>query len=379
MPSSLTHHHAPRQERRRAWSLAGLAALLGIALIAGGCSVIEREVIVVSETPTPPAGVAGLPVTPGGPGPVNPLTGLPVDDPAALARRPLAIKISNAPDIVRPQAGIAQADLVFEHLTEGNLTRFTALFWSHTPPRVGSVRSARLIDLEIPAMYGALFAYSGASEPIRQRIAALPFAPRAYEGVSVGPPLYVRDPEIEVPHNLFTIPAEVWRRAERDGINDPPAGLGGMLFDPAPPAGGDPAERVEIDYGPDTVRWDYDPAAGRYARSVDGEPHTDANTGQQVTAANVVLIYAHHQPDLSIVESEWRGSRSFSIEIQIWTLGPATLIRDGQRLDGYWMRWEEDSMLTFWADEDAAQPLALKPGNTWFQVVPLDFEGVTFE
>jgi len=79
------------------------------------------------------------------------------------------------------------------------------------------------------------------------------------------------------------------------------------------------------------------------------------------------------------VESEWRGSRSFSIEIQIWTLGPATLIRDGQRLDGYWMRWEEDSMLTFWADEDAAQPLALKPGNTWFQVVPLDFEGVTFE
>ena len=91
------------------------------------------------------------------------------------------------------------------------------------------------------------------------------------------------------------------------------------------------------------------------------------------------LIYAHHQPDLSIVESEWRGSRSFSIEIQIWTLGPATLIRDGQRLDGYWMRWEEDSMLTFWADEDAAQPLALKPGNTWFQVVPLDFEGVTFE
>jgi hypothetical protein len=365
--------------RRPAWALAGLAALLSFALIAASCSALSREVIVVSETPTPPAGVAALPVTPGGPGPVNPLTGLPVDDPAALARRPLAVKISNAPDIVRPQAGIAQADLVFEHLTEGSLTRFTALFWTHTPPRAGSVRSARLIDLEIPAMYGALFAYSGASEPIRQRIAELPIAPQAYEGVTVGPPLYVRDPEIEVPHNLFTIPAAVWQRAEADGLGEPPAGLDAMRFDPVPPANGAPAERVVVDYGPDRVRWDYDPATGRYARSVDGEPHTDANTGQQVTAANVVLIYAHHQPDLSIVESEWRGSMSFSIEIQIWTLGPATLIRDGQRVDGYWMRWEEDDMLTFWADEDGTEPLALKPGNTWFQVVPLDFTGVTFD
>ena len=380
MPSSSSiFQNALPGDRRRVWALAGLAALLGAALIAAGCSVIEREVIVVSETPTPPPGVASLPVTPGGPGPVNPLTGLPVDDPGALQRRPLAVKISNAPDSVRPQAGIAQADLVFEHLTEGSLTRFTAVFWTHTPPRVGSVRSARLIDLEIPAMYGTLFAYSGASEPIRQRIAGLPFAPRAYEGVSVGPPLYVRDPEIDVPHNLFVIPAEVWRRAEQDGVNDPPADLGAMLFDPAPPANGDPAERVTIDYGPDVVRWDYDPTSGRYTRSVDGEPHRDANTGQQVAAANVVVIYAHHQPDLSIVESEWRGSLSFSIEIQIWTLGPATLIRDGRRIDGYWMRWEEDAMLTFWADEGATQPLALKPGNTWFQVVPLDFTGVTIE
>lgn len=310
---------------------------------------------------------------------LNPLTGLPVADPAVLQRRPLAIKISNAPVVVRPQAGISAADHVYEHYVEGRLTRFTAIYWTHTPPRAGSVRSARLIDLELPAMYGALFAYSGAAEPIRQRIAGLDFADRAYEGVSVMEPLYFRDPAIEAPHNLFVIPAAVWDRAAADGFTDPPTLSNPPVFAPDPPPDSDPATHITIDYGPDVVEWTYDADSGRYTRSVDGEFHTDANDGTRVTAANVVLIYAHHQEDLSIVESEWQGNREFSIEIQIWTLGPAVILRDGRVIEGYWHRWEENDMLSFWADEAATQQLAFKPGNTWFQVVPLDFESVQLE
>ena len=56
---------------------------------------------------------------------INPLTGQPVADPASLNRRPLLVKISNAPPLVRPQAGIGAADLVFEHYAEGGLTRFS--------------------------------------------------------------------------------------------------------------------------------------------------------------------------------------------------------------------------------------------------------------
>ncbi|HRL10969.1 MAG TPA: DUF3048 domain-containing protein, partial [Aggregatilineales bacterium] len=58
---------------------------------------------------------------------VNPLTGLVVDDPAVLQRRPIVAKISNAPPLVRPQAGVGQADLVYEHYAEGGLTRFSAV------------------------------------------------------------------------------------------------------------------------------------------------------------------------------------------------------------------------------------------------------------
>jgi hypothetical protein len=355
--------------KRMGWLL--LICLLWLAVLPA----CQTESITITATPEPPAAAA----LPGVIGPFhfpvgyNPLTGLPVEPAAALRRRPLAVKISNAPDLVRPQAGIAEADLVFEHYVEGGLTRFTAIFWSHTPPRVGSVRSARLIDLEIPAMYGAILAYSGASEPIRQRLAALPFAPRAYEGVTVGEPLYYRDPDIDAPHNLFVIPAAVWERAAQQGVNTPPPNLGGMAFAPTPPDAGQTATRVAIGYGRDTVVWQYNAANGRYWRSINGEPHRDANTGEQVSAANVVIIYAHHQEDLNIVESEFQGRKDYSIEIQIWTLGPARVIRDGRMIEGCWMRWEEDSMLSFWADAAATQMLYLKPGNTWFQVVPLDF------
>ncbi len=363
---------------RRAARLALLAAVVLAAL--SGCRP-SGPVIITATPPSPPEPV----LPPDAVGPfdfppgTNPLTGLPVDDPAVLQRRPLAVKISNAPDSVRPQAGIGAADLVFEHYVEGHLTRFTAIFWTATPPRVGSIRSARLIDLELPVMYRALFAYSGASDPIRARIAAAAFAPRAYEGVTTGEPLYFRDPAIDAPHNLFAVPAMIWARAAADGVNDPPGTIGGLTFAATPPADGPPAVQVTIDYGPDVVRWTYDSATGRYRRFDDGEPHRDANTGDQVTAANVVLIYAVHQEDESIVESEWQGVRYFSTEIQLWTSGPAVAIRDGRASGGYWARAKTGDALSLWADSTQTQPLILKPGNTWFEVVPLNFAGLTIQ
>jgi hypothetical protein len=300
---------------------------------------------------------------------VNPLTGLPMSDPALLKRRPLAVKISNAPNIVRPQAGIGQADLVFEHITEGRLTRFTAVFWTNTPARVGSIRSARLLDLEIATIYDAIFAFSGASYGVREKIMKSPFADRALEGVTVGPPVFYRDDSIEVPHNMFGSPDALWKRATEKGVNMPPKALGGMMFSPTPRPNGDPATTIQVDYGPTTAEWRYDNASGRYVRWSDGKAHVDANTKEQITSANVVILRAWHQIDYNIVESEFQGNKSYSIEIQLWTLGPVIVCRDGQCVRGLWNRWNKADGLSFWTEQH--QPIYLKPGNTWFQVVNL--------
>ena len=69
-----------------------------------------------------------------------------------------------------PQSGLSNADIVFEHYAEGGATRFTAIFYSKDAEPIGSIRSGRLIDLEIPKMYDAAFAYSGASGPVRLKV-----------------------------------------------------------------------------------------------------------------------------------------------------------------------------------------------------------------
>ncbi|MCD6553712.1 MAG: DUF3048 domain-containing protein, partial [Anaerolineae bacterium] len=120
------------------------------------------------EPPTTAGAYGSVPLVPMA-ADVCPLTGLKVDQ-AKLERRPLAVKISNAPAIVRPQAGLSFADVVFEHYAEGNLTRFTAIFLSRDCAKIGSIRSARLIDLEIPAMFKSMFAYSGASIGVKEEI-----------------------------------------------------------------------------------------------------------------------------------------------------------------------------------------------------------------
>lgn len=309
---------------------------------------------------------------------VNPLTGLVPENVENLERAPLAVKISNAPSLVRPQQGLELADLVFEHLTEGTLTRFTAIFYSQTPEEVGSVRSARLIDLEIARMYRALFVYSGANGPLRLRIADSSFARRAFEGVSVGEPLYYRVDTIEAPHNLFADPRAVWQRAQDRGINVRP-NLQGMSFREDPPAGAtDDVTSIAIDFGAETVQWVYDPLQGKYLRAINGVAHTDP-AGVPLMTDNVVIIWAHHQPDYTIVESEWQGNKTYATEIQIWTLGPVTIFRDGKRYDGLWHRWSKDEMLTFWTDATRLTRLHLRPGTTWFEVVPLDFAGLTTE
>jgi hypothetical protein len=299
---------------------------------------------------------------------INPLTGLPVSDPAVLKRRPLIVKVSNAPPLVRPQAGIGAADLVYEHYAEGGLTRFSAIYYGQSPERVGSIRSARLIDYELVPMYQGMLAFSGASIGVEDKLNTSDFADRLFKGVLFGLPYYWRDESIEIPHNMFTNTAALWQLATSQGINQPP-NLHGMVFHAAPPQGSVGAVNViDLRYRATRVRWEYDPASSLYHRFADGQGHFDANTLQQITAANVVVIYADHT-FTDIVESEFQGSKSYSIEIKLWFEGDAILFRDGQRYDARWIRPTRYDLMALRTLD--GQFLYLKPGNTWFQVVRL--------
>ena len=299
----------------------------------------------------------------------NPLTGEEVADPANLQRRPIAVKLSNAPaDYTRPQAGLNDADIIFEHWTEGSVTRFTALFYDTVPTNVGPVRSARLIDLELPAMYDAMLAFSGASVGVNQRLNASDFSDRLLRASEPG---FYRTGDTTKPfeHTLYIRLAELWQAVANDGLNSPPQFGSFNAFSEEPPAGGSPAGTINIDYKTEKIEWVWDAGIGKYRRWMDFEEHVDANTEEQVTAANVIFLTPYHVNDANICEQINNGvCAALSIEIQLWGSGPAVVFRDGQRFDVTWHRDGRNDQLTF--TDTAGNPFPLQIGNSWVQLMP---------
>jgi len=304
---------------------------------------------------------------------ICPLSGQPVDDPAQLERRPLAIKISNAPSVVRPQAGLDKADVVFEHLAEAGLTRFTAVFLCKDAEKVGSVRSARLIDLEIPAMFKSLFAFSGASGGVKLKINQSDFLDRVFSpDPGFNDPGFRRIPQEgkAFEHTLFTDTSTLWQLAAERGVNQR-QNLEGWVFSAEPPSGGTPAREVDIVYRANisSAEYRYDEARQAYLRYMLGEPHIEELTGGQLAADNVIVLYANHV-ETDIIEDSTGPKPYYSIEIQIWGQGPAQIFRNGQMYHVTWSRLQRGDMIRFLDGE--GNPFPLKPGQTWIQVVPLD-------
>lgn len=337
-----------------------------------------------SETPTPTEGPTATPtfnlIDPSTATDICPLTGLQVDAPSVLERPPLAIKVSNYPPIVRPQAGLNKADVIFEHYAEGNLTRFTAIFLSQDANKVGSVRSARLLDLEIPAMFRSILAFSGASGGVKQEFRDSDIFGQIISpdyGHPVGSPgeaPFYRVPQEgkAVEHTMFTDTATLWQyAAEKLGYSGRQE-IKGWFFSQEPPPGGQPINHISLPYAPGSIvsEYTYDAGQGFYLRSVNGEPHREELSGEQLHFNNVVVIYAHHV-ETDILEDTW-GDGHYSIQIQVWGEGAVRIFRDGLMFDGKWVRPDRWDPVRF--VDGNGNPIPLKPGNTFIQMVPLGFE-----
>lgn len=309
---------------------------------------------------------------------INPLTGEEAD-PALINRMPIAAKISNFPYGVRPQSGLGLADVVVEHLAEAGVTRFTAIFLQHDSPEVGSIRSARFIDTEVAPMFGAMLVTSGSSLGTMAHLRQNPwfFGENAWRLVSeesryVCPPLCRKTPDDA---NTLFASTEDLRAATAAQAGSSHVAQSGFAFSLAVPPGGAPVNELAVDFSPAAhVAWRYNAQAGHYDRWQDKDPslelaaHVDAVTGKPITADNVAILFVNHQNNF--VPEDFRDGGNCGLEIQLWTIGPARLFRDGQFYDG---RWHRDAT-TNWRlrlEDNAGNVIPLKPGNTWLGVVGL--------
>ncbi len=304
------------------------------------------------------------------PGSTDPLTGAPLA--ADSLPRPVIVCINNDPQ-ARPQFGIGAADVMYEYIMEGySITRFSGIFFDTPPAQIGPIRSARLVNYYMGALYNAPLMCSGASDDVRYLLKN--FAPFAYLDIDLDDPsnrLYTDNVG-----NDYRTRLRVGATGLKNWLsnwNIAPAGLRGFTFGDTP-GGGEPATRIAIDYPAVTgsnVAYTFDAAGGKYLRFLGDDPHLDGNTGEQVGVENVVVQVVPHE-DTEMVEDSLGNT---GIRLNLFGTGAAIVFRDGQAFRGTWRSDNRGDTPHFF--DAAGAEIPLKPGHTWVSIVSSP-DAVTF-
>jgi hypothetical protein len=342
-----------------------IAGVLAAVLLAG-CAV-TAVTLTSSEDASPPTTTTTTTTAPATtttappPPPVYPLTGLPATDPAVLARPTLVVKYDNVEPASRPQAGINNADIVYEERVEGAVTRFMAIFHSHDAQPVGPVRSARTSDIGLfQPLNRPLFAWSGANAIFEARIRE---AGIVDIGAPVAPQFYSRAGDRRAPHNLMlNSTIEVWSNAFPDATPPPTSLFAYRAVGEGPPAGGTPLTGVRIVFaeGPGSAPVEFVWNGAGWARSQSGTPHVDTE-GTQIAPENVIVQYTPY------ANSDTNDQFGVPIrEAQTVGEGEALVLTGGY---AYTVRWVKPAANapTQYLDATGA-PIRLTPGRTWVEL-----------
>jgi hypothetical protein len=296
---------------------------------------------------------------------VNPLTGLVVDDPSRLERRPIMVKVSNFPRTGRPHAGLSFADMVFEYYIGYGLNRFMGIYLGQDCSQVGPVRSGRLVDAQLTEMYQGLLFYANADPQVDDVLIKELGARALAEKYLPTPPKY-RIGKVLDETTLFVNTAELTDYVNNYvDISNGRRDLRGMIFSDMIHPENKPAEKLGVQFWTTTRgEWHYDAGTGKYLRwieEVKGEnqidmiPLIDRLNSEQLAFSNIVILYAtyiEYAPTLHDIRlyDNTDGKR-------------AIFFRDGVMMEGTWKTVSNGRPIQFF--NSWGLPLHLKPGNTW--------------
>lgn len=321
-----------------------------LAMVAGGCSGSGPERPRPPARPSTPSSTTTLlPV-------IAPLTGLAMAERRNATRPALVVKIDNF-SAARPQAGLDAADVVYEELAEGGLTRFVAVFHSTDARTVGPVRSVRPSDPDIVAPLDPLFAYSGGAPAV---VALLAGARLSNVGFDAVPKVYRRRADRSSPQNLYTNTADLYDAAPAASLPGPPPALGTFLAPGAPFAGSGMAvtSGLALAAGPSVrASYQWEASTRSWNRSTDGVPHM-LEGGSQISPANVVVQFTRY--------SAFAADAQVSVANVVGS-GDAWVLAGGMTVKGRWSKTSPTAVTRF--TDLAGTPIALVPGQTLIHLV----------
>lgn len=280
------------------------------------------------------------------------LTSLPQD-------RPLAVVIDDLPS-VRPQSGLTSADIVYETLAEGGITRLLAIYYHGEAPRVGPVRSARPYFIQLAGGLNAVLIHAGGSPEALEYMKKHNVDHVDEFRFSRG---FWRDPSRKAPHNLFSDTKTLHRLIQDTGLNKQVTVPGLNVVASAKDIDSTDdwleSERIEISFSKsNNLAYVYDDKEKVYRRMVGGKPHMDANTDTQISPRNIIVQFVNTK----VVDEQGR------LEMEIVGQGRALIFASGQVVEAVWKKAAIDKPISYEAvDNDMPEIL---PGQTWIEIVP---------
>ncbi|EKD76318.1 MAG: hypothetical protein ACD_43C00153G0001 [uncultured bacterium] len=267
-------------------------------------------------------------------------------------------------DGVRPQAGLSAAQVVYEVIVEGGITRLMAVFAGEKADTIGPVRSARDTYLEFASELNCAYAHAGGSYTAMEAIPN--FKLRDLDGLRE-PKWFWRDSSKYSPHNLFTKTDNLYN-AIKDGHSwtDAPTYSVWNFVDDDKIMTGEAANEVNILFGGSyDVNYTYSEEFKAYERKNGSVNHTDANTGKTLTARNIII---QKVPAGNFIEG--KGRVNFSVTGE----GEVNIFRLGKMEKGTWKKADRLARTQFFTTDGKEIPLAR--GNSWVEIVP---EGYSFD
>jgi len=335
--------------------LIALGAVIAIALTA--CAAIVLPTVVGGQSAQPSASPSAAPIPTPTPTPVEyaPLSGAEVV-PGSLKHPVLMAKIDNNPE-ARPQVGLNQADIVFEELVEGGLSRYLAVWHSVIPSKIGPIRSIRPMDPDIASPFKGLIAYSGG----QYRFVMMMIHTNVKNMIhgSPGTEKYIyRTDSMIAPHNVLVRASKLVASKSKLA---PPAPAFEFAQDGAVPtavAVGKPAGRLVTSFsGGNSPSWKFNAADGVYRRfQAGGAKDTDEHK-KQLTATNVVVQMVDESSEYGYVP-----------RAHVVGKGVAWISTGGQTVKARWSKSKRTSMTVY--KLASGDVVTLAPGRTWIELVP---------
>lgn len=309
---------------------------------------------------TPPPAPLGPPLT------LWPLTGL--ERGSALDHPALAVKVDNSTQ-ARPQTGLGAADLVWEEVVEGGITRFVAVYHSTLPAEIGPVRSVRPMDAAIAAPLHGLLAFSGGQPAFVEEVADAGLQVLSEADGAAG---FYRVDGLAAPHDVHVDPLALVAQADPRHVAPPTAQfeIAGTGNAPTAVTAGTIAGRVALQLsGVSRPSWSWSAPEGRWLRAEDTAPAVDAD-GTPLGATNVVVLRTE-TVDTGTVDPAGNPVP----ETVLLGSGEALVATGGHTLAVTWVKKAADERLVLRGPD--GNPVRLAPGSTWVELVPTGTGSVT--